>query len=88
MSEQTEPFSVAKNQKSAMQSGITGVISITTVVAVIGLLRGLGVELGSPENDAVLAGEIVAAVGGVYAVAHIVGTIWNWFHNRDRPKGV
>ena len=79
-----EKFSVSRNQVS---SGVqTGVISIATVAAAFGLLRGLGWIDWNPAEDAQHATEVVTVLGAVYTLAHTIGSFVNWWKNRDKAK--
>lgn len=67
------------------------IISVTTLVAVLGLIRGFAPDLlWPPEQDAEMAAKLNEALasiaGAVGAVAFLVGVIKNLFKNRSLAK--
>lgn len=83
-------FSVAKMAKKGVQTGtVAGGSTLAVVLASIGLLRALGVELWPADEDAARASEIAGAVAALSAavgtLSAVVGMLINWYKNRNRP---
>lgn len=92
---ESERYAISKGQRSAAKgAAIGGVISVGTLAAVVGVIRGFWPELlWPPEQDAEVLEQIAAAIGSIVAAATAIGYLWGlatniWKNFGKLKKGV
>lgn len=92
---ETERYAISKGQRSAAKgAAIGGVISVGTLAAIVGVIRGFWPDLlWPPEQDGEVLEQIAAAVGSIIAAATALGYLWGlvtniWKNFGKLKKGV
>lgn len=85
-----DTFAISKAARSGGKTGVVaGVISIGTLAAVVGIIRGFWPDLlWPPEQDAEILNQISGAIASIVGAATAIGTLWgiatNVWKNRKR----
>lgn len=87
-----DTFAVSKAARSGGKTGaVAGVVSVGTLAAVVGVVRGFWPDLLWPaEQDAEILNQISGAIAAIVTAATAIGTLWgigtNVWKNRGRLK--